>query len=321
MKQYDLEPILNRTRQRLALHALPDGSYSRWAPDLTDKAAPNPYGCADAVNLMYMLGELPENREPLAEKLRQMQDEDGLFREGSHAVFHTTAHCLAALELLDAKPLYPCTAAAEYFRPEGLVSLLDEVHRMKSGRGHIGAGIYAIANLTDAATPEWNRTYFRWFWEHTDPETGFWNTDCQEHHDPMWEYMGEGFHYLFNHEHAHAPLRYPEKMIDTCIDLWRTPGALPERFGTRVHFLELDWIYCLNRASRQTAHRFDEIRQCLTDFCDSYYTYLMEADWNFVDLHTLFGGISAFAELQQAIPGLIVTNMPLRLVLDRRPFI
>ena len=35
----------------------------------------------------------------------------------------------------------------------------------------------------------------------------------------------------------------------------------------------------------------------------------------------LFGYLCAFAELQQALPGSCVTDRPLKLVLDRRPFI
>ena len=39
------------------------------------------------------------------------------------------------------------------------------------------------------------------------------------------------------------------------------------------------------------------------------------------DLHALFGNLCAFAELQQALPGFVRTDRPLKLVLDRRPFI
>ena len=40
-----------------------------------------------------------------------------------------------------------------------------------------------------------------------------------------------------------------------------------------------------------------------------------------VDLHLLFGMVCCLAELQQALPGTFRTQRPLRLVLDRRPFI
>ena len=32
--------------------------------------------------------------------------------------------------------------------------------------------------------------------------------------------MGSGFHYMFNIEYAKMPIRYPEKIIDTCIDIF-----------------------------------------------------------------------------------------------------
>ena len=53
--------------------------------------------------------------------------------------------------------------------------------------------------------------------------------------------------------------------------------------------------------------------------------FLLELDpathENFNDLHTLFGCICALAELQAALPGYLASDKPLKLVLDRRPFI
>ena len=46
-----------------------------------------------------------------------------------------------------------------------------------------------------------------------------------------------------------------------------------------------------------------------------------EHDESFNDLHMLFGAVCALCELQAALPGKILTSKPLRLVLDRRPFI
>ena len=46
-----------------------------------------------------------------------------------------------------------------------------------------------------------------------------------------------------------------------------------------------------------------------------------EKDENFNDLHLLFGAVCCLAELQMALPGKILSSKPLRLVLDRRPFI
>ena len=39
------------------------------------------------------------------------------------------------------------------------------------------------------------------------------------------------------------------------------------------------------------------------------------------DLHGLFGAVCALAELQLALPGEVESTVPLKSVLDRRPFI
>ena len=65
--------------------------------------------------------------------------------------------------------------------------------------------------------------------------------------------------------------------------------------------------------------------RALRDFAKGFTAYLVradeEADESLDDLHTLFGAACALAELQQALPGEMNSTVPLRLVLDRRPFI
>ena len=102
-------------------------------------------------------------------------------------------------------------------------------------------------------------------------------------------------------------------------------AILPPNFGECCHFIEMDWVYCLNRASRQTPHRFYDIRTALYNFAEKYIAYLESVDWerdeSANDLHLLFGALCCIAELQLALPGTIQSTVPLRLVLDRRPFI
>ena len=92
-----------------------------------------------------------------------------------------------------------------------------------------------------------------------------------------------------------------------------------------VGFMEIDWVFCMNRASRQTAHRFDEVKALLWDFAQRFIPYLdsldEKTDDGLNDLHMLFGAVCALAELQLALPGKIETTVPLKNVLDRRPFI
>ena len=115
-------------------------------------------------------------------------------------------------------------------------------------------------------------------------------------------------------------------MIDSCIALYDgKENGLPNFFGKSANFIEADWIYCLTRAQRQTPHRFYEVRERLENFTEKYLDFWYNVDWNtndaVNDLHMLFGGVCALAELQQTLKGKLLSEVPLKLVLDRRPFI
>ncbi len=335
MKTYDITDIIENIHRTVETHKIDDGVYSRWLwqNEAHDREmGVNPYGCADAANILYTIGAFPSDpaeREKWIKTLQNMQWEDGLFHEVTHYRLHTTAHCLAALELFDAKPLKKCEALSEYLDYDNFEELMNGLNW--SGNpwtdSHIGAGIYVALNLSGMADRKWNDNYFKWFWDNTDPDTGMWMNPRSieiERKAPLYSYMAGSFHYLFNHEYAHMPLRYPEKMIDSCISMYEEQG-LPHFFGKSANFIEADWIYCLTRAQRQTPHRFYEVRKCLEDFTEKYLEFWYNVDWDthdaVNDLHMLFGGVCALAELQQTLKGKILSDKPLKLVLDRRPFI
>ena len=96
-------------------------------------------------------------------------------------------------------------------------------------------------------------------------------------------------------------------------------------FGKSAKFVEVDWVYCLSRASQQTAHRFDEVMETIEDFAEKYLEYWFTVDFdtdrNINDMHELFGATCCLAELQRTLRGKLYSEKPLRLVLDRRPFI
>ena len=113
---------------------------------------------------------------------------------------------------------------------------------------------------------------------------------------------------------------YEEKLIGRKNDVYDN-----DKFGQYIGFLEVDWAYCINRAMRQTPYRFEDCKRVLTKFTREFIDFLNSIDVHthdgFNDLHMLFGTTCALAELQQALPGVLMTKKPLKLVLDRRPFI
>lgn len=339
----NIDNLIEKIYKTVESHRLgEEGKYARWLwqNEKNDrKMGLNEYGCADAANILYSIGRFPDTsakREVWIKTLQDFQNpQTGLFQEPTHHFIHTTAHCTAALELFDAKPKYPLTELMKYASKEGLYGLLENLQwgTIPWPQSHQGAGIYAAMVLSESVDAAWGDAYFEWLWENADPETGMWRKGTiKEGIAPLFHHMGGTFHYVFNHEYAHRPLPYPEKLIDTCIMLYenkmigrKNDDYDNDKFGQYVGFLEVDWAYCINRASRQTAYRFEDCKRVLKKFAKEYIDFLDNLDIathdGFNDLHMLFGTVCALAELQQALPGELITSKPLKLVLDRRPFI
>ena len=330
----NIQPILNEIRKTVENHKIEDGKYVRylWQNEKGNrKMGSNEYGCADAANILYMLGDFErdlDKRAAAVKELQNFQHENGLFDEGTHHPIHCVAHCTAALELFDAAPKLPFTALEKYKTVEGLRELLEGLDWVNSpwNEAHQGAGIYAAFVLTGNASPEWQKFYFDWLTEHADEKYGMGYAGAIDKNEkPLYHHLNGWFHYLFNFVFAHQPIPHAKRAVDTCIEMYRDPEKECPGLGTRVHFAEIDWIYVLHRASKQEGYRVDEAKEKLRDFAKFYVNSLMNTDyeknehWN--DMHMLFGGLCGLAELQLALPGEIISDFPLKLVLDRRPFI
>ena len=327
---FNIDSLIQKIYDTVESHRIEEGKYARWLwqnEKGNRELGVNEYGCADAANILYTIGRFPaesEKKDAWIAALQDLQDPTtGLFTECTHHPIHTTAHCTAAIELFDAKPRYPLTDLMQYTTKEGLYGLLEGLDWLNKPwpQSHQGAGIYASMVLTETVDNQWVDDYFAWMWNNADPETGMWKKNSIA---PAYQIMAGTFHYLFNHEHAHRPLRYPEKFIDSMLDMYNNK-EIGSKFGEGIGFIDIDWVYCINRATRQTSYRYDECKKALEDFAQGYIEYLNSIDVKthdgFNDLHMLFGTTCCLAELQQALPGMIRTTKPLKLVLDRRPFI
>ncbi len=329
----NIDGIIEKIHSVVKSHYLGNGAYARWIwqnESENRNLGINEYGCADAMNILYSINAFPTGieREMALEALLSLQHEDtGLFEEPTHHFIHTTAHCTAALDLFDAKPRYPQKTMLKYFTKEGIKELLDSLLWRESpwDNSHKGAGAYVVGVLTDNVDLDWQNYYFKLIYDETDPE---WGMSRRGTIDPSviepLAHLNGWFHYMFNMQYAKRPLRYPDKLIDSCIYLYDN-NMLSADFGKKANFREIDWVYALNRATRETPHRFYEAKERILDFAKKYVAFYESADFekdeSINDLHMLFGGVCALAELEAALPGEIVSTKPLRLVLDRRPFI
>ncbi len=330
----NIQSLIETIETTVKTHELGEGKYARYLSDnghAHRKTGNNEYGCADAANILYTIGKFERDekkRRSAVSALQDFQHENGLFDEGTHHPIHCTAHCSAALELFDAAPRLPLIGLKEYETEEGLLSLLENLDWVSKPwpEAHRGAGIYAAFVLNGNASPQWQNTYFDWITAHTDKQYGIGIEGAiQAKKQPISHHLNGWFHYMFNFVFARRPIPCAKQATDTCIDLYKNKTDLVPNFENSVDFAQIDWIYMLNRAARQEGYRVDEACDLIRQFANKYIPYLQSIDhktddrWN--DLHFLFGAVCALAELQIALPGEIQTDYPLKLVLDRRPFI
>jgi len=328
----NVDNLIKYVKKSVDDHFIEPGKYSRFISRQRDISSE--YGCADAANILYTIGLFPKEeaeRQAFVNELRRFQKNDGCYREPTHHFLHTTAHCVAALELFDALPEYELSYHKENFGTEKkLVKFLETLDVVGNpwNESHKGAGIYAALILAGKMPVEWQNAYFDYITENADKKTGIGFKNAPGVKLPYVHHLAGWFHYMFNFYYARRPFPYAEKTVDTCIDLYLNDLKYEKtyRFGTVMGFIEIDWIFLINRASSQTGHRRGEVKEILREFAGNYLDFLEKDIVNeykrrFDDMHTLFGALCAVAELQEALPGEIITTVPLRNVLNRRPFI
>lgn len=329
---HDLRQFIAEVERIVARHNLGEpGRYTRWLTQ-NEKGdrdlCATPYGCANAVNILYTIGALPETleeRRALAAVLQAFQDpHSGLFTSPGSYETHTTAFVSGALALLGAKPLYRAEGFRQYEAPEALAQFMEEIDWAGAPwlGSHLGAGIYASMLLTGTSTDEWEDAYFAWLDENADPETGLWRRGMLEG-APRFHYLASTFHYTFNYEHARRALPYPQALLDTCIRAYREGACID--FAREVGWADIDFAYLLARVQRRAGACFEETQQILREIADGLIGQLQQMDpetsGTLNDLNTLFAIVCALAVLQDALPGYIRTSRPLKLVLDVRPFL
>jgi hypothetical protein len=328
--EYNLELFLKFIWNNVQKNKVGPGTFSR-----IPGGAPDPYGCADAANIAYTLDRFPirNEQEDWIRSLQSFQDpETGLFydKEGTHHPYHTTAHCCSAIELFDLVPLYPIPEFERLKQQKKLEKFLESLDWKEKpwSESHKGAGVYAAMITSRNADIRWQNIYFRWLWHETDPETGLWRKNCINRlnhsafsNPTLFPHLAGTFHYLFNLHYAKRPLRFPEKLVDTCLMIYKDNCEI---LTSSLGFSQVDWVFTLTKAVAQSGYKYGESVAAVRDFTGKWLPYLFSLHKDSAklnDLHYLFGILCGIATIQQVLPGEHSTERPLRLVLDRRPFI
>lgn len=325
----DFRDFLIKADDAVKKHSLGNGSFSRLVTDNTDDDS---YicGCTDAVNIMYILNKLPKSysaRSKYIKIIQALQNPDtGLFHNNSDDDYYFTAYCAAALELLNARTLYPIKEMEVLADTKPFMDFVKEQpwSREPQTAAYRTSAVHASLSSCESETFAFKKTYFNWLWEHTDGDTGLIRRGFIDYRRIQpFLYLAGMFYYVLTLEFEHMPIRYPARTIDTCIQLY--DRGLSTGFENDALTEALSWIYCTSRAMRQTDYRFRDCKSRMVKFEKTYTEYVLslsfESNMELGNLHNLCIALCTIAEFQSALPGTIMTEKPLNNILDKQPFI
>jgi hypothetical protein len=225
--------------------------------------------------------------------------------------------------LLDLTPRHPVRMDAKYADIRGFLETIDWRKEVYLG-SHRGAGIGSIyALVPELGTPAWFAEYFKFCDSLFDPNNGLMGRDKPPGGD--FDQIGGTFHYHFLYNHFNRQMPYPEKRIDTVLRLQQPDGYW---HPTNHLWMMIDPMYLMTRTLRQSPHRFADVQECVRRMMRVLVRDVYSAEGRSQLLagkmaaHSLTAALSIAAEAQQFL-GVheVITEKPLKLVLDRRPFI
>lgn len=241
---------------------------------------------------------------------------------------HTTAYAVAALALIDRKPLHPMKWKEPILASvKSMERWIEKINWSIIWPGsHVVTGVPAVLAMLGEGTDEFFNWYFDWLDKTADPVSGFWCRGLVHRLGiigrPTKHEMGGAFHMYYVYEYMNRQWPYPEKIIDETLRLQHVNG-LWDRDVT--YCIDLDGIYNLTRSSRNAGgYRSSDIEAAVIRYLATAEKILNDKDFLFkkyTSSHILTGALAAIAECQKFYPELIVTEKPWRQSLDSACYI
>jgi len=289
------------------------------------------YGAADMACVFHTIGALDVNekqRREWSEHCNAFQSADGMYRADppNHSVLHNTAFMLGAMNLLGIKPEKPLEFVRQYDTREKLDTWLQSFDWQRDvyTRSHDGAGLASAAALAPGTVA---RQWFDWYFDlcdaYFDENNGMMGRGKPAGGDT--DQIGGTFHYIFVYDFFRRPVPYPQQRIDAILGLQLPDGLWHEH---NTWWMTLDAVYMMTRAVRQCGHRIEDVRAAVRKTLSNRYDVICDAKrreqqyLSHIGPHSATATLNLFAEAQQFLGSKqVVTDWPLQLVLDRRPFI
>jgi hypothetical protein len=293
------------------------------------ESSPELYGVSDMACVLYTIDRLyptEKERAEWAEVFQSFQTgPNGMLLEKSptHSPLHNTAFALAAMELLNLRPQHPVTLLPEHRDPRAFLEGIDWEKGVYPG-SHRGAGIGAVCALVpELRDPRWFESYFAACEALIDPRNGMMGRNKPAQGD--FDQIGGTFHYAFLFSHFNRLMPYPEQRIDAILRLQQPDGYWSA--DNRL-WLTFDAMYLLTRTARYCTHRFPEVIGLVRRVTELLARDVFSPEGRAkafsgkLPVHALTAAVSAAAEAQIFLGHReVISERPLRLILDRRPFI
>ena len=177
--------------------------------------------------------------------------------------------------------------------------------------------------MPSLGTPEWFAEYFAVCDSLFDSHNGLMGVDKPPGGDS--DQIGGTFHYSFLYQYFNRHMPYPEPRLDTVLRLQQADGYwMPDNHL----WMTLDAIYLMTRTLRYCPHRFADVRASVRRIMGIMMRDVYSPEGRKTALspklavHSVTAAVSIAAEAQMFLgAGEVITERPLKLVLDRRPFI
>ncbi len=148
----------------------------------------------------------------------------------------------------------------------------------------------------------WLEACFDWLNANLDPDTGFWRRGIPARE--RIQYLGGAVHILPIYEHTQRPFPFPERLLDSVLDLQLPAGCwlTPERPLT---YMDLDALYVLH-LTRQwlPGYRESAVNAAIGRYTDWALGYYAEGHEDLYALHPHFvmAAVGVFGLLSRLVP-------------------
>ena len=236
----------------------------------------------DAVISFLMSGSQEDGsfRDPL------FRPEDILSKEHDLAYFQeeTTTMCQQALDALNAPPPPPRDWDSDWRTVNGIVSYFESLSWQNPWLDS-NPVMFVLSQLCHDAQRHQQSELLKivdsalnWLDKHQSSETGLWQG---QHKVSLTNAMAATFHFTFYYGYLQRPLKYTERIIDSCLSLQQSHGLFSSGNAIGQTCLDYDALDLLAKASLTTDYRAEDVQKAMVKAYNA-----------FLKLHNTDGGFA-----------------------------